>query len=74
MSYSRSNVENFLNQTGAPEEDRVATLARADEAIAEFSSSEDTMFSGGKLEYVLGDTKLVQRFLELWETGRLHSD
>jgi len=67
MSFHRDHVARFIAALNFTPEAGKQIMERAEVAIAEYSSSEEGNFSGGKLGEVLGDPELVSTFDEMWE-------
>lgn len=69
--FHRDHVARFVAALNFTPDEGNKIKDRAEAAIAEFSSSEDGHFSGGKLEEVLGNSDLVRTFDEMWEKQQL---
>ena len=71
MSYHRRHIERLLDLEETPEEERTNIFMRTEEAVREFGGMDEGCFCRSKLEQVLGDPALVQRFHELWAADQL---
>ncbi len=71
MAFHKDHVVRFLAAAGLKTEEDTAILQRADAAIETYSDKDTGMFSGGKLDEVIGNPELVTKFTGMWESGEL---
>ena len=71
MAFHRDHVSRFLVAAKVPAHEGERIKQRAEAAIAEFGHDNKSLFSGGKLDEVIGDPELVGKFNEMWERGYL---
>lgn len=73
MAFKVSGIKNFIADEGYPAAEVAAITARAEAAAEEFVADEsgfkEKVFSGGKIEYVLGSEERVESYMKKRETN-----
>lgn len=71
MAFHRGHITRFVAIAKVSREDGVAIMERVEHAVQQFDHQNKDLFSGSKLEDVLGNSELVAEFNDLWEKGRI---
>jgi len=73
MAFKLSGIQNFIADEGYSSADVAAIMERAKAAAEEFmaggSGFDEEVFSGGKIEHVLGSEDRVKTYMEKRETN-----
>lgn len=73
MAFKVSGIKNFIADEGYPAAEVAAITARAEAAAEEFmaggSGFDEKVFSGGKIEHVLGSDERTKTYMEKRETN-----
>ncbi|TSC63470.1 MAG: hypothetical protein Athens041674_102 [Parcubacteria group bacterium Athens0416_74] len=73
MAFKTCGIRNFIADEGYPAADVTAIMERAKAAAKEFmaggSGFDEEVFSGGKIEHVLGSEDRVKTYMEKRETN-----